>query len=136
MAKPVTIRILLTLPVQSNWFLHQLDVSNAFLHGFLKENVYMTQPPGFIDPNHPSFVCHLQKSLYGLKQAPRAWFEKLQSALFTMGFQASQFDPSLFMLHQPTLVLVLVYVDDIIVTGPSTTTCTSVISQLSAPVSS
>ena len=135
MAKPVTIIILLTLAVQSNWFLHQLDVSNAFLHGFLKENIYMTQPSGFIDPNHPSYVCHLQKSLYGLKQAPRAWFEKLQSALSTMGFQASQSDPSLFMFHQPTLVLVLVCVDDIIVTSPSTTACTSVISHLSAQFS-
>ncbi|KAM1086604.1 hypothetical protein ACFX2B_012093 [Malus domestica] len=129
--KPVTIRLLLTLAVQSNWFLHQLDVSNAFLHGSLKENVYMSQPPGFIDQDKSSYVCHLQKSLYGLKQAPRACFEKLQSALFSMGFKASQSDHSLFVLQQPVLVVVLVYVDDILVTGPSSTACTNVISQLS-----
>lgn len=73
----------------------------------------------------------MQKSLYGLKQAPRAWFEKLQSALLSMGFKASKFDHSLFMLQQPILVIVLVYVDDIIVTGPSSTACNNVISQLS-----
>lgn len=93
-----------------------MDVSNAFLHGFLKKNVYMTQPPSFIDQDHPNHVCHLQKSLYGLKQAPQAWFENLQCALLTMGFQASQSDHSLFVIKQPILVLVLVYVDDIIVT--------------------
>lgn len=117
-AKPVTIRILLTLVVHSNWFLHQLDVSNAFLHGFLKENVFMSQPSRFFDQEHPFHVCPLKKSMYGLKQTPRAWFEKLQSALTHMGFKAS---------HQPTLVLVLVYVDDIIVTDPSSTACKSMI---------
>lgn len=76
-AKPITIRILLTLAVQYNWFLHQFDVSNVLLHGSLKENVYMSEPSRFIDQDHPSYVCHLKKSLYGLKQALRAWFEKL-----------------------------------------------------------
>ena len=131
MAKPVTIRILLTLVVQSNWFLHQLDVSNAFLHGILKENVFMTEPSGFIDQDHPNHVCHIKKSLYGLKQAPQAWLEKLQSALIYMGFQAFQSDHSLFVIHKPVLVLVLVYVDDILVTGPSSTASSAVISQLS-----
>ena len=76
----------------------------------------MAQPPRFIDQDNPTHVCHLKKSLYGLKQTPRAWYEKLQSALFSMGFKASHSDHSLFVLHKPTLVLVLVYVDDIIVT--------------------
>ncbi|KAM1674306.1 hypothetical protein ACFX15_039401 [Malus domestica] len=131
-AKPVTIRLILTLAVQSNWFLHQLDINNAFLHGHLKENVYMAQPTGFIDQDNPTHVCHLKKSLYGLKQAPRAWYEKLQSAIFSMGFKASHSDHSFFVLHNPILVLVLVYVDDIIVIGPSSIVCHNIISQLSS----
>ncbi|KAB2625768.1 hypothetical protein D8674_017428 [Pyrus ussuriensis x Pyrus communis] len=75
-AKPVTIRILLTLAVQSHWFWHKLDVSNAFLHGNLKENVFITQPSGFLAQDHPHHVCHLKKSLYGLRQAPRAYAKK------------------------------------------------------------
>ncbi|KAB2628692.1 hypothetical protein D8674_033487 [Pyrus ussuriensis x Pyrus communis] len=108
-AKPVTIRILLTLAVQHNWFLNQLDISNAFLHGNLKEAVFMQQPPGFIDPSKSSFVCKLTKSLYGLKQAPRAWYDKLFHALSSLGFANSQSDSSLFVQTQPSLVIVLVW---------------------------
>lgn len=63
--KPPTVRIILSLAVQFNWLLRQLDVRNSFLHGFLKEEVYMVQPPGYVDPAFPNHVCHLQKSLYG-----------------------------------------------------------------------
>ncbi|KAM1069966.1 hypothetical protein ACFX15_001756 [Malus domestica] len=131
-AKPVTIRIILSLAVQFNWFLNQLDISNAFLHGDLKEDVYMQQPPGFSDPNLPHHVCKLRKSLYGLKQAPRAWFDKLFQALLRLGFQQSSSDASLFVLPGPTPVMVLVYVDDILVTGPDSSLCTLFIQNLSA----
>ncbi|KAB2629424.1 hypothetical protein D8674_034219 [Pyrus ussuriensis x Pyrus communis] len=131
-AKPVTIRILLTLDVQHNWFLNQLDISNAFLHGDLHEDVYMQQPPGFTDPLFPSHVCKLRKSLYGLKQAPRAWFDKLFQALQALGFTQSSSDASLFVLNGPHLVIVLVYVDDILVTGPNSNLCHQFITQLSA----
>ncbi|KAM2731468.1 hypothetical protein EV2_035124 [Malus domestica] len=131
-AKPVTIRILLTLAVQYNWFLNQLDISNAFLHGDLKEDVYMQQPPGFVDPLHPTSVCKLRKSLYGLKQAPRAWFDKLFQALHSLGFTQSSSDASLFVLNGPQLVIVLVYVDDILVTGPYPHLCQHFIQQLGA----
>ena len=70
--KAPTVRLILSLTVSLNWSLRQLDVKNAFLHGTLKEEVYMTQPQGYIDPQHPSHVCKLLKSIYGLKQAPRA----------------------------------------------------------------
>ncbi|CAL9005508.1 unnamed protein product [Prunus brigantina] len=132
-AKPTTIRLLLSLAVQYDWFLNQLDVSNAFLHGFLKENVFMSQPPGFADTTRPHFVCQLNKSLYGLKQAPRAWYDELFKALVSLGFRSSQADSSLFIKSSgASLVLVLVYVDDILVTGNCNTDCTSLISHLSA----
>ncbi|KAK9214355.1 hypothetical protein WN944_006344 [Citrus x changshan-huyou] len=75
--KHTTIRLVLALAVCSCWVLKQLDVRNTFLHGHLKEDVYMEQPPGFIDSSKPSYVCKFHRSLYGLKQAPRAWFECL-----------------------------------------------------------
>lgn len=70
--KPVTIRIMLSLAISLQWPIHQLDISNAFLHGHLNEEVYMSQPLGFVDSMRPNHVCRLRRSLYGLKQAPRA----------------------------------------------------------------
>ena len=94
--KITTIRLLLSLAIGQNWLIHQLDVSNAFLHGELKEIIYMEQPPGYQHPNHPNVVCKLQKSLYGLKQAPREWFKKLTTFLLSNGFQDSNTDTSFF----------------------------------------
>ncbi|KAK2355223.1 hypothetical protein QL285_092651 [Trifolium repens] len=71
--KPATIRTVLSIALSKSWHIHQLDVKNAFLHGELKETVYMYQPLGFKDSAHPDHVCRLRKSLYGLKQAPRAF---------------------------------------------------------------
>ncbi|GJY10948.1 ribonuclease H-like domain-containing protein [Tanacetum coccineum] len=70
--KPATIRTVMSLAVSRDWPIHQLDVKNAFIHGHLSKTVYMHQPPGFVDPNKPNYVCHLHRSLYGLKQAPRS----------------------------------------------------------------
>jgi hypothetical protein len=97
--KPATIRILLSLAVHYNWPLKQLDVSNAFLHGQLSEEVFMEQPTGFVDSMFPGHVCKLKKALYGLKQAPRAWFQRLSQALLHLGFIGSLVDTSLFILH-------------------------------------
>lgn len=115
--RPTTIRIILSLAVTSQWSINQLDVQNAFLHGDLTEKVYMTQPPSFIDPDHPNHVCLLSKSLYGLKKSFRAWFQKLSTVLIDFGFHSSNYDPSLFISHvQGHITVILIYVDDIIIT--------------------
>jgi hypothetical protein len=129
--KPTTVRIILTLAAHFNWPLRQLDISNAFLHSFLKEDVYMAQPQGFIDHSKPNFVCKLHKSLYGLKQAPMAWFERFTTQLESLGFTVSTVDPSLFVFKSgPDTLYLLLYVDDIILTGTSPTLITTLISNL------
>ncbi|GKV21142.1 hypothetical protein SLEP1_g31150 [Rubroshorea leprosula] len=88
--KPTTLRLVIALATTLSWPLKQLDVKNAFLHGKLKEEVYMSQPLGFEDPIHPNHVCKLNKSIYGLKQAPRAWFDTFTIQLFQIGFYCSR----------------------------------------------
>ena len=130
--KPPTVRIILSLAIQFDWPLRQLDVRNAFLHGHLREEVYMVQPFGYVDPSCPNYVCRLWKSLYGLKQAPKAWFERFSTQLLQMGFQASLADSSLFILHHGKLVVyLLVYVDDIVITGNNPKFLDSLVAQLS-----
>ncbi|KAJ9558897.1 hypothetical protein OSB04_013511 [Centaurea solstitialis] len=116
--KASTVRIILALAVMNKWPLHQLDVKNAFLNGLLSETVYMEQPPGYVDPEFPHHVCRLKRALYGLKQAPRAWFQRLSTFLCKIGFTCSRADTSLFIFTRGSAVLyLLVYVDDIILTG-------------------
>lgn len=95
--KPATIRTILSLAVSKGLLLHQID-NNAFLNGDLTEEVFMTQPLGFVQGDG-SLVCKLYKALYGLKQAPRAWFAKLSHALISMGFRPAKSDCSLFILN-------------------------------------
>jgi hypothetical protein len=116
--KPTTIRTVLSIAYSAGWVMKQIDVQNAFLHGFLSEEVYMQQPPGFIHPSLPHHICRLHKALYGLKQAPRAWFSRLSTKLLDLGFIGSKADSSLFTLHSPSAtVFILIYVDDIIITS-------------------
>ncbi|KAM1940384.1 hypothetical protein ACFX13_028093 [Malus domestica] len=91
-----TVRIILALAAMNHWELKQLDIKNAFLHRDLNEEVFMKQSQGFVDPQHPTYVCKLIKSLYGLKQAPRVWNSKFISYLLAMGFTTSLSDTSLF----------------------------------------
>lgn len=90
-----TVRCLISLAVQNNWKLFQLDVNNVFLYGDLSEDVYMLPPPGYHIEGSTK-VCKLKKSVYGLKQAPKQWNHKLSEALFEAGFEQSQNDHSLF----------------------------------------
>ncbi|KAK1600978.1 hypothetical protein QYE76_016729 [Lolium multiflorum] len=98
------------------WSVSQLDVQNAFLNGELSEEVYMQPPPGYSVPD--GMVCRLRRSLYGLKQAPRAWFERFASVVTAAGFSPSLHDPALFVHTSPRgRTLLLLYVDDMIITG-------------------
>lgn len=98
--KQPTVRIILSY----KWPLKQLDVSNAFLHGVIHEDVCMKQPLGYKDPTHPHFVCKLNKALYGLRQAPRAWFSVFSSYPLELGFQARQIHPCFFFTRGPLLL--------------------------------
>jgi len=93
-----------------------MDVKNAFLHGDLAEEVHMLPPPGYDHP--PNKVCRLRWALYGLKQAPRAWFSKFSTTICSFGFTSSSYDHALF-IHRTIngSILVLLYVDDMIITG-------------------
>lgn len=84
--KTATIRIVLAVVTAKSWPLIQFDVKNAFLHGDLQEEVFMTQPPGFVNPTYPNHVCCLKKSLCCLKKAPRAWFEKFANFYWSLAF--------------------------------------------------
>ena len=116
--KSTTVRSVFHVAVTKGWRLRQLDVNNAFLQGTLEEEVYVTQPPGFVDQDRPHYVCRLKKALYGLKQAPRAWYQELRSYIMTAWFLNSTADTSLFTYHRGSdIIYVLVYVDDMVITG-------------------
>lgn len=121
--KIVTVKTLLTLVASYCWPLAQMDVNNAFFNGDLFEEVYMTLPLGYKSSSSSqgaSLVCKLNQSIYGLKQASQQWFTKSSHALLSSGFIQSQANYSLFTRGAgSSFVALLVYVDDIILTGPS-----------------
>lgn len=112
------VRIILSIAVSNGWQMRQLDINNAFLQGCLYKDVYMKQPQGFIDKEKLEYVCKLRKAIYGLKQAPRAWYQELQTFLLFFGFKTSLADTSLFVYTDGYHVIYLiVYVNDLIITG-------------------
>nr|GEX07772.1 hypothetical protein [Tanacetum cinerariifolium] len=97
------------------FMVYQMDVKSAFLYGTIKEEVYVCQPPGFEDPDHPDKVYRVVKALYGLHQAPRAWYETLANYRLENGFQRGKIDQTIFIKKQKgDILLVQIYVDDII----------------------
>ncbi|GKE87791.1 putative ribonuclease H-like domain-containing protein [Tanacetum coccineum] len=102
-----------------------MDVKSAFLYGTIEEEVYVHQPPGFVDPAHPNKVYKVVKALYGLHQAPRAWYETLSSFLLENGFRRGTIDKTLFIKkNKSDIMLVQVYVDDIIFGSTKKSMCT------------
>jgi Reverse transcriptase (RNA-dependent DNA polymerase) len=113
-----TVRILVSCVAHFNWPLHQLDVNNVFLHGDLKEEVYIEVLLGFVTPQSAGKVRKLKKSLYGLKQSPRAWFDRFRLAVCGMEYKQCSEDHTIFYKHSRYHITILVvYVDDIVITG-------------------
>ncbi|GJX29502.1 putative ribonuclease H-like domain-containing protein [Tanacetum coccineum] len=114
-AKIKAIRLFLAYASFMGFLVYQMDVKSAFLYGTIEEEVYVTQPPGFKDPDHPDKIYKVVKALYGLHQAPRAWYETLANYLLGNGFQRGKIYQTLFIKKQKgDILLVQVYVDDII----------------------
>ncbi|KAJ9535164.1 hypothetical protein OSB04_un001757 [Centaurea solstitialis] len=124
-ARIESIRIFLAYAAHKNFTVYQMDVKTAFLNGELKEDVYVSQPEGFVDRTKPDHVYTLDKALYGLKQAPRAWYDHLSNALLDNGFYKGKIDPTLFIKTEGNdILLVQIYVDDIIFGSTNSDMCT------------
>ncbi|GKC37215.1 retrovirus-related pol polyprotein from transposon TNT 1-94 [Tanacetum coccineum] len=114
-ARIEAIRIFIANAANKNMIIYQMDVKTAFLNGELKEEVYVSQPEGFVDPDHPTHVYRLKKAIYGLKQALRAWYNTLSRFLLDNKFSKGVVDPMLFTRKiGKHILLVQIYVDDII----------------------
>ncbi|NEY13649.1 hypothetical protein DDE04_09110, partial [Bifidobacterium pseudocatenulatum] len=113
-----SIRILLAIAAYYDYEIWQMDVKTAFLNGRLLEDVYMTQPEGFVDPHSVGKVCKLQRSIYGLKQASRSWNLRFDDAIKEFGFIKNEDEPCVYKKVSGSVVIFLVlYVDDILLIG-------------------
>ena len=99
--------------------LHQMDVMAAFLNGDLEEEVYMSQPEGFVVKGQEKLVCKLKRSLYGLKKLPRYWNSILDNRLREMGFMQTTGDPCIYTASEGEMFVIAVYVDDIMLAAKS-----------------
>ncbi|GJY31952.1 putative ribonuclease H-like domain-containing protein [Tanacetum coccineum] len=106
-ARLEAIRIFLAFAAHMNMVVYQMDVKTAFLNGNLREEVYVSQPDGFVDPDKPNYVYKLKKALYGLKQAPRAWYDMLSSFLISNDFSKGSVDPTLFIRREGKELLMI-----------------------------
>ena len=112
-----SIRLVLAIAASKRWEVHHMNVKSDFIHGEIHEEIYMQYPSSFTI-HDPSLVCRLNKCLYGLKQAPRAWYAKMDNFLLSQGFERWKYDPNVYLknLYDSILIIVL-YVDDILMTG-------------------
>ncbi|GJW10840.1 retrovirus-related pol polyprotein from transposon TNT 1-94 [Tanacetum coccineum] len=123
-ARLEAIRIFLAFTAHMNMVVYQMDVKTAFLNGNLREEVYVSQSDGFVDPVNHNHVYKLKKALYGLKQAPRAWYDMLSSFLLSQDFSKGLVDPTPFIRREgKELLLVQIYVDDIIFAASTPELC-------------
>nr|GFC39855.1 retrovirus-related Pol polyprotein from transposon TNT 1-94 [Tanacetum cinerariifolium] len=114
-ARLEVIQLFIAYDAHKSFTVYQMDVKTTFLYGPLKEEVYVNQPDGFVDPYHPDKVYRLKKALYGLKQAPRAWYNELSTFLVSKGFFKGSINLTLFITkHMGDILPVQIYVDDII----------------------
>ena len=98
-ARLEAIRIFLAYSSYMNFTVYQMNVKTAFLYGKVKEEIYVDQPPGFVDSKYPNHVYKLDKALYGLHQAPRAWYATLTKHLHEHGYTCDTIDQTLFIKH-------------------------------------
>ncbi|GJU54236.1 retrovirus-related pol polyprotein from transposon TNT 1-94 [Tanacetum coccineum] len=123
-ARLESIRILLATACANDFKLYQMDVKSAFLNGFINEEVYVAQPPGFIDFQKPNHVYKLKKALYGLKQASKAWYDRLKAFLIKHEYSIGMVDNTLFTKKSKShLIIIQIYVDDIIFGSTSQNLC-------------
>ncbi|GJV44426.1 retrovirus-related pol polyprotein from transposon TNT 1-94 [Tanacetum coccineum] len=123
-ARLEAVRIFLAFAAHMNMIVYQMDVKTAFLNGILCEEVYVSQPDGFVDPDNPNHMYRLKKALYELKQAPRTWYDLLSSFLLSQVFSKGTVDPILFISKKgKDILLVQIYVDDIIFASTTTELC-------------
>nr|GEX47984.1 retrovirus-related Pol polyprotein from transposon TNT 1-94 [Tanacetum cinerariifolium] len=109
------IRILLAIACANDFKLYQIDVKSDFPNGFTNKEVYVAQPPGFIDFEKPNYVYKLKKALYGLKHAPRSWYDRLKAFLIKYEYSIGMVDNTLFTKKlKSLLIIVQIYVDDIV----------------------
>ena len=122
-AKLDTIRLVLSMAAQNSWFIHQLDVKSAFLHGELEEEVYIDQPPGYVKQGYENQVYKLKKALYGLKQVPRAWYSRIDAYFTEEGFIKCPYEHTLYTKYgvDKKILIVCLYVDDLIYTSNNKT---------------
>lgn len=134
-----SIRLLVALAAENGWFMHQMDVTTAFLNGDLDKEIYMVQPEGYAAPGTEGKVLKLKKALYGLKQAPRQWNKKITERLQQLGFKRGTGDQSLYSLRRyvketkrEEVVHLALYVDDLLIVGSSMVLINVIKTELSA----